>query len=267
MIAAGPDLPEGAVVGTPVSHVDFHPTILEAAGLPLRDADGALPGESLIGIAKGRVPERTVLSEYHDGGAVTGMFMIRHERFKYVHYPRLRAGALRLRSRPRRAARSRHVDRARTDPGRVRGEVARAARPRRGERPGLCGSAPAPRGAGRRGGDPRERRLRQRVGLHPSARIPRPRLSRTRASVRIQAGHSGRSALQGLLHERSAVAGDDSSQGVIREHDLPHPRGTCPASATPDPGSLPARHRALHLHGDDVQVVVLLVAHGRGEVS
>ena len=28
-----------------------------------------------------------MLSEYHDGGAVTGMFMIRHGRFKYVHYP------------------------------------------------------------------------------------------------------------------------------------------------------------------------------------
>ena len=87
MIAAGPDIPEGAVVSTPVSHVDCHPTILEAAGLPLRDADAALPGESLIGIAKGRAPARTVLSEYHDGGAVTGMFMIRHGRFKYVHYP------------------------------------------------------------------------------------------------------------------------------------------------------------------------------------
>ena len=43
MIAAGPDIPEGAVVDTPVSHVDCHPTILEATGLPLRDADAALP--------------------------------------------------------------------------------------------------------------------------------------------------------------------------------------------------------------------------------
>ena len=26
-------------------------------------------------------------SEYHDGGAVTGMFTVRHGRYKYVHYP------------------------------------------------------------------------------------------------------------------------------------------------------------------------------------
>ena len=87
MILSGPDVPRGAVVDTPVSHVDCHPTILEAAGLPLRAPDRALPGESLIAIANGEAPPRTVLSEYHDGGAVTGMFMIRHERFKYVHYP------------------------------------------------------------------------------------------------------------------------------------------------------------------------------------
>ena len=71
MIAAGPDIPEGAVMDTPVSRVECHPSIPEATGLPLRDADAALPGESLFGIAKGRVPARTVLSEYHDGGAVT----------------------------------------------------------------------------------------------------------------------------------------------------------------------------------------------------
>lgn len=87
MILSGPDIPRGAVVDTPVSHVDCHPTILEAAGLALRASDRALPGESLIDIANGRIPARTVLSEYHDGGATTGMFMIRHGRFKYVHYP------------------------------------------------------------------------------------------------------------------------------------------------------------------------------------
>ena len=87
MIANGPDIPEGAVVDVPVSHVDCHPTILEAAGLPPGESDRELPGESLLGIANGEVPERIVLSEYHDGGAVTGMFMIRHGRYKYVHYP------------------------------------------------------------------------------------------------------------------------------------------------------------------------------------
>lgn len=29
----------------------------------------------------------TLLSEYHDGGSITGMFMIRHGRWKYTAYP------------------------------------------------------------------------------------------------------------------------------------------------------------------------------------
>ena len=45
-----------------------------------------------------------------------------------------------------------------------------AARPRRGERPGLRGAAPVPRGAEWRGGDTCARGLRQGMGLYPSAR-------------------------------------------------------------------------------------------------
>ena len=87
MILSGPGIPEGKAIDTPVSHVDCHPTILRSVGLPRCASERDLPGESLAAIAHGEGRERTVLSEYHDGGAVTGMFMIRHERFKYVHYP------------------------------------------------------------------------------------------------------------------------------------------------------------------------------------
>ena len=87
LMVSGPDVPAGQVVDTPVSHVDCYPTILQATGESLTDEDERLPGHSLIEIANGERPERTVLSEYHDGGAITGMFMIREKQWKYVCYP------------------------------------------------------------------------------------------------------------------------------------------------------------------------------------
>jgi choline-sulfatase len=86
LILSGPGVPRGAAVDTPVSLVDAHPTILEGAGLALSEADQALPGRNLINIAEGAVPERTILSEFHDGGSPTGYFMVRKDDWKYVHY-------------------------------------------------------------------------------------------------------------------------------------------------------------------------------------
>ena len=82
---AGPDIPVGRVVDTPVSHVDFAPTIVEAVGeaalrLP------AWPGASLFDVANGAQPARPVISEYHAIGSSTGCFMIRFDRWKYCHY-------------------------------------------------------------------------------------------------------------------------------------------------------------------------------------
>ena len=87
MILAGPGIPEGKTIDTPVSLVDVHQTVLETTGLGLSAADAVLPGRSLLGIANGGRPQRTLLSEFHDGGSITGMFMIRHGRWKYIHYP------------------------------------------------------------------------------------------------------------------------------------------------------------------------------------
>ena len=86
MVLAGPDVPRGEVVDTPVSLVDCYPTIVEGAGLSLLPEEINLPGQSLIDIAKGAAPDRTVLSQYHAGGSITGFFMIRRDRWKYVHY-------------------------------------------------------------------------------------------------------------------------------------------------------------------------------------
>lgn len=86
LIIAGPDIPAGKTVTTPVSHVDAYPFILDAVG----ESDPALtdgfPGTSLLTIAGGETPDRNVLVEYHGMGSATGAFMIRHEQYKYVFY-------------------------------------------------------------------------------------------------------------------------------------------------------------------------------------
>ena len=87
MLLAGPGVPEGATTDEPASLIDVHQTVLEATGLGLSDEDGPLPGRSLVGMSNGARHDRTLLSEYHDGGSITGMFMIRYGRWKYTAYP------------------------------------------------------------------------------------------------------------------------------------------------------------------------------------
>jgi choline-sulfatase len=86
LIMRGPGVAAGRRVGTPVSLVDAYPTIVEAVGENLSQEDRALPGTSLVQLAVGGGGDRTVLSEYHAVGSLTGMFMLRFGRWKYVHY-------------------------------------------------------------------------------------------------------------------------------------------------------------------------------------
>jgi choline-sulfatase len=86
LIMTGPGVPSGAVVDTPVSLVDCYRTILEGVGCPLPAADAALPSCSLWEIAGGAQPDRNVFSEYHAAASITGSFMLRHGRWKYVHH-------------------------------------------------------------------------------------------------------------------------------------------------------------------------------------
>jgi choline-sulfatase len=86
LIMAGADVPVGNVCATPVSLVDGFPTFLHALGAQMTSADATLPGHSLLDIAQGYVPNRTILSEYHAAGAMTGSYMIRHRQYKYIHY-------------------------------------------------------------------------------------------------------------------------------------------------------------------------------------
>lgn len=85
MIITGPGIPESKVVSTPASLVDIYPTILSAAGA--QDDGKHRPGVALQTLAGDDDFDRAVLSEYHDGGSPTGMFMLRNARWKYNYYP------------------------------------------------------------------------------------------------------------------------------------------------------------------------------------
>jgi len=84
LIMRGPGVEAGKRVRTPVSLVDSAPTICEAVG-GSPEADD-LPGRSLFAIAGGADPDRTVFAEYHAVASITGVFMVRWDRWKYVHY-------------------------------------------------------------------------------------------------------------------------------------------------------------------------------------
>jgi len=86
LILAGPDVPAGRVVDTPVSHIDCAATILEAAGERTQIGGRALPGASLFAVANGQSPARPVIAEYHAIGSVAGAYMLRFGRYKYCHY-------------------------------------------------------------------------------------------------------------------------------------------------------------------------------------
>ncbi len=87
LIMAGPGVPDGHVVADPVTLVDVYPTAVEAVGEePTAWERSELSGHSLFDVAAGSGPERTPLVEYHAAASITGCFMVRAGRWKYVHY-------------------------------------------------------------------------------------------------------------------------------------------------------------------------------------
>jgi choline-sulfatase len=86
LLLSGAGIPRGRAVATNVSHVDCFPTILAALGVPPHPDDRDLPGTSLLDLLNGPVAPRSVFGEYHAIGSVTGYFMVRGDRYKYVEY-------------------------------------------------------------------------------------------------------------------------------------------------------------------------------------
>lgn len=86
-IVSGPDIPEGKRVKTPVSLVDVGPTLIEFSGESLTAQESeSLAGDNVISFAESEQPDRIVFSEYHAIGSVTGTYMIRKGKWKYVFY-------------------------------------------------------------------------------------------------------------------------------------------------------------------------------------
>ena len=86
LIVAGPDVPAGKVVDTPVSLVDCHPTALQALGCPAHADDADLPGESLWEIAAAPDRQRSVFAEYHAIGSRNAFYMLRDRQRKYIYH-------------------------------------------------------------------------------------------------------------------------------------------------------------------------------------
>ncbi|MFC1664794.1 sulfatase-like hydrolase/transferase [Pseudomonadota bacterium] len=87
LILAGPDIPRGKVSETAVSLVDIFPTVTEAVGLTTHADDVKLPGRSLIDIANENDDgDRLVFSEYHAAGSISGCYLLRRGKYKYVNY-------------------------------------------------------------------------------------------------------------------------------------------------------------------------------------
>jgi choline-sulfatase len=86
MLLTGPDLSKNRTVDTPVSHVDFLPSILKAVGQENLIPKG-IPGACFFEIADKKYDsERVVFSEYHAAGSVSAAYMLRMGRYKYIHY-------------------------------------------------------------------------------------------------------------------------------------------------------------------------------------
>ncbi|MBI4082598.1 MAG: sulfatase-like hydrolase/transferase, partial [Candidatus Lambdaproteobacteria bacterium] len=88
LILRGPGVPAGQVCATPVTLADVFPTVLESLGVEPTPQDRALPGHSLLATARGALPRRPVVAEYHALGSRGANFMIRRGAYKYIHHVR-----------------------------------------------------------------------------------------------------------------------------------------------------------------------------------
>jgi choline-sulfatase len=86
LIMAGPGVPAGRVIEPACSHVDLFPTILEAFGVPLADADRDLPGTSLWPAMRGESRPRPIFGEYHGSGSRVASYMLRDGADKLIYH-------------------------------------------------------------------------------------------------------------------------------------------------------------------------------------
>ena len=86
LVMSGAGIPSGQVVDTPVTLVDFQPTLLEMATGREGDWDGSCDGVSLRRIQAGELKERSVISEYHAVASRYAWYMLRKGNYKLIYY-------------------------------------------------------------------------------------------------------------------------------------------------------------------------------------
>lgn len=87
LILSGPDVAAGATCETPVSLVDFFPTVLDCVGATHPLPKTILPLRSLFGVAgEAYDASRMIFGEYHASCAMSGALMLRRGRHKFIHY-------------------------------------------------------------------------------------------------------------------------------------------------------------------------------------
>ena len=90
VIMAGPDIPKGEVLESPVSLVDMFPTILDCTGARAKEEDKDKPGLSLLDVIDseeaGRKVERVIFADYHSLGSYASSFMIRKGDYKLIYF-------------------------------------------------------------------------------------------------------------------------------------------------------------------------------------
>ncbi|MEZ5650090.1 MAG: sulfatase-like hydrolase/transferase [Burkholderiaceae bacterium] len=91
LVVAGPEIPGGRVVDTPVNMIDLYPFIMRCAGeQDAQTVTAEHPGGDIERIIAGADEQRAVFSEYHGMGSKSAAYMIRKGRHKlvyYSHYP------------------------------------------------------------------------------------------------------------------------------------------------------------------------------------
>ena len=86
LIMAGPDVPQGRCLSTPVSHVDLYPTLLECAGVTARRDESDLYGESLWSLLGDSTNRKPVVAEYHGTGTASAGYVVREHDWKLIYF-------------------------------------------------------------------------------------------------------------------------------------------------------------------------------------
>ena len=86
LLMSGPEVPAGGVVSQIASHVDLFPTVVEAVGASLAEADADLPGISLWPAAAGHEETRVGFAEFHAQSSKTASYLLRDGADKLIYH-------------------------------------------------------------------------------------------------------------------------------------------------------------------------------------